>query len=56
MGDSGSKEDAATATVLADPRSDAGVEDQRQFYEVQLALLELQEKAVSRGRADRQCP
>jgi hypothetical protein len=47
VGDSGSKDDAATATVLADPRSDAGVEDQRQVYEVQLALLELQEKAVA---------
>ncbi len=45
--ESGSKEETARVTVLADPRSDAGVDEQRRIYETQLALLELRESAVS---------
>jgi hypothetical protein len=46
-GDSGFVDETARATVLADPRSDAGMKDQRLVYETQLALLELQDSAVS---------
>lgn len=47
VGDSGLMEETVTATVLDDPRSDAGPVEQRSRYQALLALLELQEEAVS---------
>jgi photosystem II stability/assembly factor-like uncharacterized protein len=46
-GESDPAEQFATATVLSDPRSDAGQEEQRRVYRTLLALLELRESTVT---------
>jgi photosystem II stability/assembly factor-like uncharacterized protein len=46
-GESSSADKTARVTVLADPRTDVTIDEQRRVYETQLALLELQDSAVT---------